>query len=322
MTNHLPANFRWFVILVFMAALAALAAGGALWIKRSSSAGAATTSSAPWFAPYVDVTLTPTYAFQSPAANPVGNVALGFIVAGHSAPCTPSWGGYYTLDQAASNLNLDARIAQVKAQGGAPMISFGGEANTELADVCTDAKSLQAAYLAPIQRYGVSAIDLDVEGSNLNPAADARRAAAVAAVQRTQAAAGKPLRVWLTLPVATSGLTPTGLSAVHQMLLAGVKLQGVNVLAMDFGAGVGSAKGMFGPVKSALEAANGQLAPMFSRAGLGSTTADVWHKMGVTVMIGVNDVTSERFTLERRPPADGVRRSEPHPPVVDLVTEP
>jgi chitinase len=282
---------------VFLAALAALAIGGALWIKRTSSASATTASVAPWFAPYVDVTLTPTYAFQSPAANPVGNVALGFIVAGHAAPCTPSWGGYYTLDQAATNLNLDARIAQVKAQGGAPMVSFGGEANTELAAGCTDGKALQAAYSAPIKRYGVSTIDLDVEGSNLNPGADARRAAAIAGVQRAQAAAGKPLRVWLTLPVATTGLTPTGLDAVHRMLLDGVKLQGVNLLAMDFGAGVGSPTGMFGPVKSALEAANGQLQPIFFRAGLGSTTADVWHRMGATVMIGVNDVTSERFTL-------------------------
>src|ERR1700760_1801561 len=71
-------------VVVFLAALAALAIGGALWIKRSSSAGATTASVAPWFAPYVDVTLTPTYAFQSPAANPVGNVALGFIVSGHA----------------------------------------------------------------------------------------------------------------------------------------------------------------------------------------------------------------------------------------------
>ena len=284
-------------VVVFLAALAALAIGGALWIKRTSSASATPASVAPWFAPYVDVTLTPTYAFQSPAANPVGNVALGFIVGGHAAPCTPSWGGYYTLGQAAGGLNLDARIAQVKAQGGRPMLSFGGEANTDLAAGCTNANSLQAAYTAPIQRYGVNTIDLDVEGSNLNPAADVRRAAAIAAVQRAQAAAGKPLRVWLTLPTATTGLTPTGTAAVRQMLLAGVRLQGVNLMAMDFGAGVGSTKGMFGPIKRALEAANAQLAPMFARAGLGSTTADVWHRMGVTVMIGVNDVTSEHFTL-------------------------
>jgi hypothetical protein len=73
----------------------------------------------------VDAARRTTYAFQSPAADPVGSVALGFVAASHTRPCTPSWGGYYTLSGAASALNLDARIAQVKNQGGAPMISFG-----------------------------------------------------------------------------------------------------------------------------------------------------------------------------------------------------
>jgi chitinase len=148
-------------VVVFLAALAALAIGGALWIKRTSSAGATTASVAPWFAPDIDVTLTPTYAFQAPAASPVGNVALGFIVAGHTDVCTPSWGDYYTLDQAAGGLNLDARIAPLKAEGGRPMLSFGGEAYTNLAAGCTNAKSLQPAYTAPIQRYGVNTIDLE-----------------------------------------------------------------------------------------------------------------------------------------------------------------
>jgi chitinase len=68
----------------------------------------------PAFAPYVDVTLTPTYAFQDPAANPFSGVYLGFVVADPSSPCTPSWGGSYTLDAAESTLNLDERISQVR----------------------------------------------------------------------------------------------------------------------------------------------------------------------------------------------------------------
>jgi chitinase len=285
-------------IVAFLAVLAAAAAGAVLVIKRSGATAAASTPAAAWFAPYVDVTLTPTYAFQSPAANPVGKVALGFVVARSSAPCTPSWGGYYTLDAAAGALNLDARIAQVKAQGGAPMISFGGQANTELAVGCTDAKQLAAAYLQPVQRYHVDSIDLDIEGSNLTPASDARRAAAIAADQKTLAASGRQLGVWLTLPVATSGLTPAGVTAVKDMLAAGVKLQGVNLLAMDFGAGVGSTRGMIGPVKDALNGAHGQLQSAFAAAGLGNSAAVAWHRIGVTVMIGQNDIASERFTLE------------------------
>ena len=38
-----------------------------------------------WFAPYVDVTLTPTYQFQSTSADTARQSVLGFVVAG-SAP--------------------------------------------------------------------------------------------------------------------------------------------------------------------------------------------------------------------------------------------
>ncbi|HEY3727345.1 MAG TPA: chitinase [Solirubrobacteraceae bacterium] len=285
-------------IVVFLTVLAMGAAGAVLVIKRSRATAAASTRAAPWFAPYVDVTLTPTYAFQSPVANPVGNVALGFVVARNSTSCTPSWGGYYTLDAAAGALNLDARIAQVKAQGGSPTISFGGQANTELAVGCTDAKQLAEAYLEPVQRYHVDSIDLDIEGSNLTAASDARRATAIAADQKTLAASGQRLGVWLTLPVSTAGLTAAGIAAVKDMLDAGVELQGVNLLAMDFGPGVGSTHGMIGPVRDALNGAHGQLQSTFGAAGLGSSAAAAWHRIGATVMIGQNDIANERFTLD------------------------
>jgi hypothetical protein len=133
---------RVFILLVLVAAGSL---GAAFLVTRPASTDAAADRSASWFAPYVDVTLTPTYAFQSPAANPVNGVFLAFIVAQPSSACTPSWGGYYNLDEADSELNLDARIAQVQSESGHPMISFGGQANTELAVSCTSVSALTAA---------------------------------------------------------------------------------------------------------------------------------------------------------------------------------
>jgi chitinase len=59
------------------------------------------------------------------------------------------------------------------------MIAFGGQANTDLAVTCADPGRLADAYMAPIARYGVTTIDLDLEGQSLaDVAADAPRALA------------------------------------------------------------------------------------------------------------------------------------------------
>ena len=60
-----------------------------------------------WFAPYVDVTLTPTYQFQSTSADLARQSVLGFVVAAAKTDCTPSWGGAYTLAAANQQLALE-----------------------------------------------------------------------------------------------------------------------------------------------------------------------------------------------------------------------
>jgi chitinase len=233
-----------------------------------------------------------------PASNPVSRVYLGFVVGSSSRPCTPTWGDYYTLAEAEQELDLDARAAQLRRQGGSAMISFGGADNSELALGCTDRRRLAAAYLAPVKRYRADVIDLDLEGEALSDrAAGVRRAKAIAAVQRRRAAADRPLRVWVTLPVAARGLTAEGVAAVRTLLAGGVKLAGVNVMAMDFGPGEGAEDDMVGTVEQALNAARGQVQSLWQGAGLKSGAAASWGRLGVTVMIGVNDVPGQRFTV-------------------------
>lgn len=284
-------------VAVLLVALAAIALGGWRLLAQGDSASARSGAD-PVYAPYVDATLTPIYPFQLPSANPVSSVYLGFVVSSTSDPCTPTWGTYYTLDQAERSLDLDARTAQLRAQGGSAAISFGGQQNSDLALGCTDPGRLRDAYLAPIERYRASAIDLDVEGESLaDRAANARRAEAIAAVQRRLAAERRPLRVWMTLPVSSRGLTAEGLAAVRAMLAAGVKLAGVNAMAMDFGPGEGAAHDMAGTIEAALEATHGQVRSLWRAAGLPSGAAAAWGHLGVTPMIGVNDTPHERFTV-------------------------
>jgi chitinase len=287
---------RVIVLLVFICAI-----GFGAWqlLSKETSAASAKSDAVPVYSPYVDVTNTPTYPFQLPSSNPVSSVYLAFVVSDTEEPCTPSWGTFYTLDSAEQGLDLDARTAQLRSQGGSVMISYGGEANTELAVDCTDPAKLEQAYLEPVQRYHAKAIDLDIEGANLaNTAANARRATAIAAVQKKLASEKKPLQVWMTLPVSSHGLTPEGIATVQAMLNKGVMLAGVNAMTMDFGEGEGAAHDMLGTIESALDATQLQVQTLWRDAGLASSASAAWGHVGVTPMLGVNDVTSERFTTQ------------------------
>ncbi len=250
------------------------------------------------FSGYVDVTATPRYAFEAPVSKEAENVVLSFVVADPKDPCTPSWGAAYSLDEAASALDLDRRVARLQQLGGTAAVSFGGLANQELAAGCTDPAKLKSAYGTVIDRYNVSSIDLDVEGGALSDA-DAldRRSTAIAALQQDRQRDGKGLSVWLTLPADPNGMTTAGSDAVRRMITAGVDLAGVNIMTMDYGASKLPGRSMYENAVSAAEAAHGQLTDIYRGAGSELGSGTVWRKIGITPMIGQNDIPGEIFTL-------------------------
>ena len=251
------------------------------------------------FSGYVDVTATPRYAFEAPASKEAEKVVLSFVVADPKDPCTPSWGAAYSLSDAAAALDLDRRVARLQQLGGTVAVSFGGLTNQELAVSCTDPAKLTSAYRTVVDRYNVSSIDLDVEGEALSdPAALERRSAAIAALQQDRQRDGKSLSVWLTLPADPNGLTTAGTDAVNRMITAGVDLAGVNAMTMDYGGSKLPGRSMYENAVSAAEATHRQLTGLYRAAGneLGSET--VWRKVGLTPMIGQNDVAGEIFTLK------------------------
>jgi chitinase len=251
-----------------------------------------------WMAGYVDVTATPSYAFENAASEAGNNVVLSFIVASAADACEPSWGTYYSLAEADASLDLDRRIARRDQQGGDVVVSFGGLLNDELATGCTDGAALRTAYESVIDRYDLSTIDLDIEGDNLTDVeAGERRADAIADIQDRRAASGTPLAVWLTLPVLPTGLTEAGTDAVAQMLDAGVDLAGVNLMTMDYGESRGTLS-MVEAAEGALTGAHAQLKTLYGRAGLELGTNQLWTKIGMTPMIGQNDVAGEILTLD------------------------
>ena len=252
----------------------------------------------PWFASYVDVTATPRFAFEHLGATKTPDAVLSFIVSSKENACAPSWGGAYTLDQARASLDLDRRIARLEQQGGSVAVSFGGQANQELAVGCTDVTALESAYKTVVERYQSGTIDLDLEGDGLaNAAAGERRATAIAALQKARRADGKPLAVWVTVPVTPSGMPSGATDAIAALLAAKVDIAGVNVMTMDYGTGKDAKQSMLQASENSVTAAQHQLGVLYSRAHINLSGPSLWAKMGATPMIGQNDVQDEIFTL-------------------------
>lgn len=253
----------------------------------------------PWFAAYVDVTSTPLYAFEQRGASDNADVVLSFIVSSRTDACTPTWGGYYTLEEAAESLDLDRRIANFQLQGGRMAISFGGLLNSELAVLCTDEDALSKAYQAVIERYNINTIDLDLEKEGLtNLEAAERRARVITKLQKEYLANGRELAVWLTLPVAPQGLTIDGTDVVAKVLESELDLAGVNVMTMDYGGSKEPLDTMAEASKKALLETHRQLSVLYKLAGINLNSATIWGKIGATPMIGQNDVIEEVFSIE------------------------
>jgi chitinase len=214
----------------------------------------------------------------------VRHFTLAFILA--SDACEPAWGGAARLQ----NTPFLARdIESLRAAGGDVIISFGGAGGDELALHCPDVASLTAAYQAVVEAYDVTQLDFDIESDEIRDAETlARRSQAIAALQ-----ASHNVRVSFTVPVLPSGLTDDGLAVVQAAIDAGVTVEVVNIMTMNFGDSyppdqmgantIEAAQSLFGQLK--------QLYPDKSED-------ELWRMIGLTPMIGLNDVHPEVFTLE------------------------
>lgn len=179
------------------------------------------------FAPYVDATLSdpPFDIVRMSGIAGTARYTLAFITADNNGK--PSWGGMTPIS---SLLYLD-QISTIRQFGGEVIISFGGAAGQELALTTSSASTLTGYYQQVIDAYSVSWVDFDVEGSTLpNRASVDRRNQAIRILQVAQPG----LRISYTLPVEVSGLTSDGLYLLQSAIKAGVRVDVVNIMTMDF----------------------------------------------------------------------------------------
>src|SRR6266542_1437184 len=224
-------------------------------------------------APYVDMGAFPTP--DMPSMDTSGNLkgfTMAFII---SVGCRASWFNAFDPRTRWSGDQVDA----IRARGGDVKISFGGANGIELAQDCQTVSALAAEYQAVVNAYQLRYMDLDIEGAAVaDPTSVNRRSQALAQVQR----ATPGLKISLTLPVLPEGLTADGVNVVRSAISAGVNIDLVNVMAMDYQRPTGD-YGEF--AKQAARSTFNQIRPLFP----GLTDAQVWRKVGVTPMLGQND---------------------------------
>ncbi|MGE0418375.1 MAG: carbohydrate-binding protein [Acetobacteraceae bacterium] len=236
------------------------------------------------FAPYIDLSL---YLSQNlgtiQATAGVTALTLAFVLDAGNGQV--GWGGTGSIaaDGFPNGTSVQEQVRSLQARGVDITISFGGANGAEPALVASGAGQLQAAYQSVIDRYGVTSLDFDIEGAAVsNQASLALRDQALIGLR----AANPGLEISFTLPVLPTGLDANGLNVLATAQRDGLTPDVVNIMAMDYGPAVDNG-GQMG-----VNAISAALATLEQLAFLGMDS-----RIGITPMIGVNDVASEVFTL-------------------------
>jgi Glycosyl hydrolases family 18 len=260
----------------------------ALGLASGAQAAAPSSFPAHVYAPYFETWTTDsltTTARQSGARY----FTLAFLETLSKTSCTLAWDG--NRSDPVTNNRYAADTASLRALGGDVIPSFGGwsadQGGTEIADSCRDVDTIAAAYEDVITRYGVTRLDMDVEGRSLNRTDGIdRRNKALAQVQAWAAAQRRPFQVSYTLPTSASGLESSGIAILQNAITNGTRVDVVNIMTFDYYDRVTTEMGA-----AAINAANHTAAQL---RGLGLNA-----KIGITLMPGLDDYPkkTEKTTL-------------------------
>ena len=235
------------------------------------------------FSPYIDMAMSQDADLLAIShASGIQNFTLAFMLASGNGI---GWQGVGSItdDTLVNGTTILQQVQAVPAAGGHTTNSFGGAAGQEAALTAPNAATLQAEYQSVIDRYHVNSIDFDIEGAAVaNQHSITLRDQALVGLEK----ANPNLQVSFTLPVLPTGLDANGLNVLQSAKNDGVKINVVNIMAMDYGASVDNNGQMGQDAISAIIATEKQL----SNLGINA-------QIGVTPMIGVNDIASEVFKL-------------------------
>lgn len=209
------------------------------------------------------------------------------------------WGGYSVLsewnkDDSQYN-GIKKSIRELREMGGDVTISFGGIAGTAFWQVTQDVDILANTYRDIVTGYGLTRLDLDIEGGAQNLEQNIANAKAI---KKVQAETG--VDVVLTLPVLPSGLTNVQLDVLKAYLSEGVDVEVVNLMTMCYGTGTLNPGENYGTASlRAVDSTKDQLKEYFKKyANITLSDAEAYAKLGTTPSIGYESGSHPVFTTE------------------------
>ena len=254
------------------------------------------------YAPYIDYGL-----WQGPTINEVNDAtgvkyySLAFINVNDAGQL-----------RFAAHPEADYKLGDVKAlreKGGNVIISFGGlkgcSDGDEPAQRITDEDELVKAYSSVIDTYGTDYIDFDIEHKGVTDKESiTRRHQAILKLREKY----PDLKISTTLAVTPDGFTGHELNYLNSATDTEAEYKKstgkdvliydrVNIMLMDYG-------GWYVPApdkkqgERGINAANAVHKQLSQGYYKGMSDAEIWKRMGLTPMIGQNDVVNETFYLE------------------------
>ncbi|MFI1617658.1 carbohydrate-binding protein [Streptomyces lydicus] len=158
-----PRNVRTLAAVASAACLALVAAGTALATGPGAAAAAPKAVGSNWYAaaPYLmPLDNDPPDAGAVMDATGLKAFQLAFLLAPNGGGCSPTWGG---TGPVSSDTAVAGVIAAVRAKGGDVSASVGGYGGTKLGQTCGTPEATAAAYQQAIDKYGLKALDFDLE---------------------------------------------------------------------------------------------------------------------------------------------------------------
>lgn len=194
--------------------------------------------------------------------------------------------------------NIGKSIKDYRDTGGDVSISIGGASGVPFWDESQNVNVLARTYEEIIKYYGLSTLDLDIEGNGMSIENNKINAKAIKQVQLDTG-----VDITLTLPIGQQGLDSGGLGpqVLQAYIDEGVNIKFINGMAMVFDEDIGGSRD--NPIDEyaikAMESLNDQIKSAYSQVGKELSTEEAYALEGSITSIGEerDDLTIETSAM-------------------------